>query len=165
MPGERYRAPAGGAGPRHGPGNSGPGTGLAGTTRQTVGVAAVAPAGSRTRALLAGVGAAAGGAVVYALLGQVDLGLGLVAVAGFVGWVVAIAIVWGAGAVGPIPRQPLVAALLGAGAIVAGLLLAWAWSRIEGGVLGPLEYTDQRYGPLAYLEIVVAGAIAGLRAR
>jgi len=126
---------------------------------------AMTPPGSRSRAVLAGSAAAGGGAVVYALLGQVDLGLGLLAVAAFVGWVVAIAIVWGAGAVRPIPRQPLVAVLLGAGAIVAGLLLAWAWSRVEGGVLGPLEYTDQRYGPVAYLEILVAGAVAGLRAR
>jgi hypothetical protein len=110
-------------------------------------------------------GAAGGGAAVYALLGQVNLGLGLLAVAAFVGWVVAIAIVWGAGAVRPIPRQPVIAALLGAVAIVVGLLLAWAWSRVEGGVLGPLEYTDQRYGPVAYLEILVAGAVAGLRAR
>ena len=163
-PGERYRAPAAGApsgrgpGSRPDPGTASPGSSAARDTRAQ-------STGSPTRGVLAGVGAAAGSALVYALLGQVDLGLGLLAIAAFVGWVVAIAIVWGAGAARPIPRQPLIAALLGAGAIVVGLLLAWAWSRVEGGVLGPLDYTDQRYGPVAYLEILVAGAVAGLRAR
>jgi hypothetical protein len=162
-PGERYRAPAAGAPPGRGPGGRpATGTPVAGSSAAA---ATGAESGSRTRGVLAGVGAAAGGALVYAVLGQVDLGLGLIAVAAFVGWVVAIAIVWGAGAARPIPRQALIAALLSAGAIVAGLLLAWTWSRVEGGVLGPLDYTDQRYGPVAYLEILVAAAVAGLRAR
>lgn len=167
-PGERYRAPAGGAAPGRGPGAAARGpaaSSAAGGPAAGTGDGATTASGGQTRAILAGAGAAGGGALLYAGLGQIDLGLGLLAVAAFIGWVVAIAIVWGAGEARPIPRQPIVAALLGAGAIVLGLLLAWAWSRTEGGVLGPLDYTDQRYGPVAYLEILVAGAVAGLRAR
>jgi hypothetical protein len=162
VPGERYRAPAAGASAGRGPGggSGSTGGGLPGAPGTTG-----SPSGTRARAIVAGGCAAGAGALAYAALGQIDLGLGLLAVAAFVGWVVALALVWGAGAASPIPRQAIIAGLLGGGAIVVGLLLAWAWSRVEGGVLGPLDYTDQRYGPVAYLEVLVAGVVAGLRAR
>src|SRR5829696_445658 len=122
-------------------------------------------AGSTRRAILAGAVTATAGAVLYALLGQVNLDPGLVIVAGFIGWATAIAVVWGAGAAAPIPRQPVVAAVLGGASIGSGLLIAWAISRVEGGVLDPLGYTNARYGPLAYLAIGVAAGLAWLRAR
>jgi len=108
---------------------------------------------------------AAVGAIVYALLGEINLDPGLVIVAAVVGWAVALALIWGAGVAAPIPRQALIAAAIAGGAIVVGLLLAWAISRVEGGVLDPVGYTDERYGPLAYLEIGVAAGLAWLRAR
>ncbi len=56
------------------------------------------------------------------------------------------------------------AGALAGGSVVLGLLLGWAGARVEGGVLAPLEYLDQRYGPLAWLNVLVAaigGRLAG----
>ena len=56
-------------------------------------------------------------------------------------------------------------ASLAAGAILAAILLDWAWAGVQGGVLGPLDYISQRYGPPAVLDIGVAALLAGLHAR
>ena len=116
----------------------------------------------RSRALLAAVAVAVAGAALFALLSQVDLGFGLVAIAMFIGWAVSLALVWNGA---EIPRRPIVGAVLGGGAIVLGLLLSWAWGRAEGGALDPLAYVNERFGPLAYLEILAAGAVAWYRSR
>jgi hypothetical protein len=108
------------------------------------------------------VGIAVIGAILFAVLSQVDLGVGLVAIAMFIGWSVALALVWNGAA---IRRRGVVGGLLGGGAIVAGLLIAWGWGRVEGGALGPFDYVNERYGPLAYLEIAAAGAVAWYRSR
>ena len=117
---------------------------------------------ARAVAIAAALVVAIVGAILFALLSQVDLGIGLVAVAMFIGWAVALALVWNGAA---IRRRAVVGALLGGGAIVAGLLIAWAWGRVEGGALGPLDYVNERYGLLAYLEIVAGGAVAWFRSR
>lgn len=119
----------------------------------------------------------AAGAAGFALASQLDLGAGLLALAGFIGWAVALALPRD---VTPPPRgggEPRgtaadargrrirVAVLLGVLAITLGLAMSWALSRIQGGVLPPLEYLDQRYGPLAWLHVGVAAVLAGLRAR
>ncbi len=105
------------------------------------------------------------GAVLVAVLGSFDIGAGLLAVSGFIGWATGVAIVWGGvpggGARG---RRGLWSAGLAAASIVVGLVLLWAWSRVEGGVLDPIGYLDERFGPIAYLNIVVAAAVAWLRA-
>ena len=117
---------------------------------------------SPTRAVIAGVVVAILGALLFALLSQVDLGFGLVAIAMFVGWAVALALVWNGA---PIPRRPVVGAVLGGGAIVAGLLLAWGWGRLEGGALDPLGYVNERFGVFAYLEVLAAAGVAWYRSR
>jgi hypothetical protein len=118
--------------------------------------------GDRTRAIVAGVVVAILGALLFALLSQVDLGFGLIAIAMFVGWAVALAIVWNGA---PVARRPVVAAVLGGGAIVAGLLLAWGWGRMEGGALGPLEYVNERFGVVGYLDVLAAAGVAWYRSR
>jgi hypothetical protein len=115
-----------------------------------------------TVAILAALVVAAVGALLFAVISQVDLGFGLVAIAMFIGWTVALALVWNGAA---IPRRPVVAAVIGGGAIVGALLLAWAWGRLEGGVLGPLDYVNERFGPVAYLEVAAAGLVAWFRSR
>ena len=117
---------------------------------------------SPTRAILAGVVVAILGALLFALLSQVDLGFGLVAIAMFVGWAVALALVWNGAS---IRRRPVIGALLGGGAIVVGLLLAWGWGRLEGGALDPLAYSNERFGVFAWLEILAAGTVAWYRSR
>ena len=62
-------------------------------------------------------------------------------------------------------RRVAVAGVLGAAAIVAAILLMnWAWSRGVGGVLDPWTYVDERYGPLALVDVVVAAIAGALRA-
>ena len=78
---------------------------------------------------------------------------------------VGVAIAWGGvpggGARG---RRGWWSAGLAAASIVVGFVLLWVWSHVEGGVLDPIAYLEERFGPIAYLNIVVAAAVAWLRA-
>jgi hypothetical protein len=128
---------------------------------------AAGPAGDIARAVAAAGAAVAAGALVMFALGLVDLGAGLIAAAAGVGWAVALALIWGAGAsVLPARRARMtLAAGLGAAAIVLGFLLDWGWARSEGGVLDPAAYLDARYGLLAWAIIGAGAAAAAWRAR
>jgi hypothetical protein len=116
---------------------------------------------------------AAAGTALFAVLGSFDLGPGMLVVAAFVGWVVALAVVWAAPAAGHAARgaghrsrsRAAAATMLGAGSVVAGLVVLWLWSRLEGGVLGPIAYADARFGLLAVVQALIAALVAGIRAR
>ena len=101
------------------------------------------------------------------MLGSFDIGAGLLAVSGFIGWAVAVAVVWGGDAGRRTRRGQRArwAVALAAGSIVARARGPVGWSRVEGGVIDPFAYLDERFGPVAYLNILVAGAVAFLRAR
>jgi len=143
-PGERYRArPAEGIAP----------AALATATRPTPAARAASPFVVATA-----------GALLIAVLGSFDIGAGLLAVSGFIGWAVGISIVWGGVPGGDRARRGLWSAGLAAASIVVGFVLLWIWSHVEGGVLDPMAYLDERFGPIAYLNIVVAAAVAWLRA-
>ncbi len=151
-PGERYgTSPATGAGSQ----------GIAGSH------VAGAPGRRFVRSLVAADLVATAGAVAVFLLGMLDIGPGLIAVAAAIGWAVALALVWGGGARSIRSRaaRMALAAGLAAGAIAVGFLLNWAWSRAEGGVLDPAAYLDQRYGLLAWVDVAVAAGAGALRAR
>ena len=106
------------------------------------------------------------GALAFFLLGLLDLGTGLLVVAAFIGWVVALALVWTGHDEIPAARTRMgIAAMLGAWSIVAAILVDWVYALIQGGVLGPLDYVAQRYGIVALLSVVVAAGVAALRAR
>ncbi len=125
------------------------------------------PAGFSARGVMLAVLVAGIGALAFFVLGQLDLGPGLLAVAAFTGWMTAVALVdlgGGAGMPSGTGRIALAAGLAG-GAILAAILLDWAWAAMQGGVLGPLDYVGARYGPAALLDVGVAGLLAGLRAR
>jgi hypothetical protein len=151
-PGDRYR------------GDRPPVSGAADGTTSGAGTSGtrIPAARGRTTAVLAAVVVAVVGAILFGLLSQIDLGVGMLVVAMFIGWAVALALVWNGAT---IPRRGALGAVLGGGAIVGGLLVAWIWGRVEGGALGPLDYVNERYGPLAYLEVVAAGAVAWYRSR
>ena len=102
--------------------------------------------------------------IARAVIGQVDLGPGTLAIAAFAGWAIALALVWGAAGV-PIRRRAMVAAVIAGLAIAAGLVLESLIARLGGGVLGPIDYINERYGVLGYVEIAVAAAVAAFRAR
>ena len=106
------------------------------------------------------------GALLFFLLGLLDLGVGLLAVAAFAGWATALALVWwGRDALPAVSTRVAVAAILGGWSVVGGILVDWVYGRLQGGVLGPLDYISQRYGLVAWLSILVAAGIAALRAR
>jgi hypothetical protein len=145
-PGERYRRAPGATPPRTTP----PG---AADTRVT------------RRAIIAAVLVADAGALGLFLLSQVDLGAGLLAVAAFVGWATGLALIWwGRDAVAGHAR-PAVAALLAGWSVVLALVLDWAWSLVQGGALGPVDYAFARFGWVGPLAIAVAAGAAALRAR
>lgn len=122
------------------------------------------PEGSARRGILAALSAATAIAVARALVGQLDLGPGTLAIAAFAGWLVALGLIWGA-AGARIGRRGLLAALIAAASIAVGLVLESLFARLGGGVLGPLEYVAARYGLLGYAEILVAASVAWIRAR
>jgi len=106
------------------------------------------------------------GALAFFLLGLLDLGTGLLVVAAFIGWVVALALVWTGRDAIPASRSRMgIAAMLGGWSIVVAILVDWVYALIQGGVLGPLDYVLQRYGIVALLSVVVAAGVAALRAR
>ena len=153
-PGERYT----GSGARPGGATSAPGADGAAIASPTSG------AGSVRRGILAAASVALVAALGRAIVGQVDLGPGTLVIAAFVGWMVALALVWGAGG-RKFRRRAPVAAVLAGGAILGGVLLEWALALAGGGVLGPLDYISERYGLLVWAEIVVAASVAAFRAR
>jgi hypothetical protein len=106
---------------------------------------------------------AVAGALLVAVLGSFDIGSGLLAVSAFVGWAVGLAIIWG-GTPGGRGRTGAWSAGLAAASIVAGFVLLWIWSHVEGGVMDPIAYLDVRFGPVAWLDIAVAAVVAWLRA-
>ncbi len=125
------------------------------------------PAGLSARGLILAVIVADIGAFAFFVLSQLNLGPGLLAVAAFTGWVTAVALVdlGDRAALPPGRRRIVLATGLAGGAILAALLLDWAWAAVQGGVLGPLDYIGERYGPAALLDVGVAGLLAGLHAR
>lgn len=162
-PGERYGAgPGSAAGPGSGP--AGPGSAPAGHRSGAGPAAMLGPRGSR--ALVTALLVADAGALLFFVLGLVDLGIGLVAVAAFTGWVTALALVWwGRRAIPVATTRMVIGALLGGWSVVGGIIVDWVYALFQGGVLGPLDYVAQRYGLVALLCVVVGAGVATLRAR
>jgi hypothetical protein len=48
---------------------------------------------------------------------------------------------------------------------VVAIILDWGYALMQGGVLEPLDYVAQRYGPWGPLSVVVAALVAAWRAR
>ncbi len=106
------------------------------------------------------------GAVLFFLLGLLDLGIGLVAIAAFTGWTTALALVWWGRDAIPVTRTRVaIGAFLGGWSVAGGILVDWIYALLQGGVLGPLDYVAQRYGMVALLALVVGAGVAALRAR
>jgi len=109
--------------------------------------------------------AIAGAAAIVVLGGVLTLTELLVVVAGFTGGGVGIALRWGAGEQLARRRRVVIALALALGAVALGQLGLWQYGRSEGGVLGPLDYLGQVYGPLVLVEFAAAGVLAWLAAR
>lgn len=118
--------------------------------------------------MLGAVAVALGGGVVTFLIAGLDVGPGLLAVAGGAGWLTGLALAGGAraghGEDAGRGRAALAAVLAGWG-IAAGILGDGVRSLAEGGVLAPWAYADERFGPLAVAFVAVAAIAGGLRGR
>jgi len=124
-------------------------------------------AGAHAGPLIVAVLVANVGALLFFGLGQVDLGAGLLAVAAFLGWATALALVWRGreAAIGDRRIRAAMAAVLGGWAVAGGILLDWLYALVQGGVLGPLDYAVERYGLVGPLAIAIAAVVALVRAR
>jgi hypothetical protein len=90
---------------------------------------------------------------------------GLLAVAGIGGWLVGAAVRTGAGAALPAPRRVALSVGLALAGVALGQLGLWAYSQVEGGALGPVEYLAEVFGFLVPLELGLAGVAAWVAAR
>jgi hypothetical protein len=121
---------------------------------------------SAARGAKLAVGAAAAGAVAITILGGVlAVSAGLLVVAAATGWAVALGLRVGAGETVPTGRRVRLALGLALLAVVLGQLGLWLYARTEGGVLGPLDYLGETFGPLVPLELVAAALASWFAAR
>jgi hypothetical protein len=122
------------------------------------------------RSLAYGVaGAVAGAAILFMLAGPLSVDTGLLIVGAAVGWGVGLAVRTGAalarGGAGSAGRRIALAITFALASCVVAWVGAWAWSHVQGGVLGPLDFLAQVYGLLvpAQLAFTAAGAAIGSR--
>ena len=119
------------------------------------------------RWLVAAIVVADVGALAFFVLGLLDIALALVLVAGFFGWATGVTLVYrGREAVIRDPRRRIAtASFLGSWAVAGGMLLDWAYGLAQGGVLGLVPYTVERYGLVALAALVAGAFVAAYRAR
>jgi hypothetical protein len=118
------------------------------------------------RGAMSAVLAAAGGAAAITFLGGLmAVSAGLLVVAAATGWAVALGLRIGAGERLSAARRVRFAVGLALLAVVLGQLGLWLYARTEGGVLGPLDYLGETFGPLVPLELAGASIAAWLTAR
>ena len=117
--------------------------------------------GSFGRALAFGALTAMGVAAAIAVFGGVVLvTAGLIALAALGGWAIGIAIRAGSAGTVAADRRAVMGAVLAALAVLGGQLGLWLFARYEGGVLGPVDYLAETFGPLVPIELAFA-AVAG----
>jgi len=116
----------------------------------------------RSRAVLFASAVALGLAAAITAAGILEITAGLIAVAAIGGWAVAWALRPGGLSVRDRLGTAIALALVG---VVLGQVGLWIYGRIEGGVLGPLDFLAEVYGPLVVLQIAAAAVAAWWTAR
>jgi len=121
---------------------------------------------SPTRGLIAGALVAVAGAALIVLVGGVlALTVGLIVVAGAMGWLVPLAIGRWAGPILRPSRRAWSAAIIALGGVLLGQAGLWLYASSEGGVLSLPDYLGEVYGPLVPIQLVIAPVIAWVTAR
>jgi hypothetical protein len=130
----------------------------------------MAPVDRPGPAIAKGLGAGALAAVVIVLLGGLlGVSAGLLVVALVTGW--GVARVMAGGPAGGPPGEaadrsrPWLAVAIAVGAVAAGQLGLWLFARLEGGVLSPIDYLAQTFGPLVPVQLIIGGVAAWWTAR
>ena len=115
-------------------------------------------------ALAAAVAVVGAAAIVY-LGGVLAISAGLIPVAGGLGWAIGAALRWGAGE--HLSKRSRVGAAIGLAiaAIALAQLGLWQFARSEGGVLPPLDYLLEVFGPLVPLELGAGTLLAWIATR
>ena len=111
------------------------------------------------------IAALVGAALIVVFGGALAVSAGLLVVASGVGYAVGLATVIGAGDTLSARARPWIAAALAALGVVLGQIGLWLFARAEGGVLTPIDYLGQTFGPLVPVEVLLAAAVAWWRAR
>lgn len=87
--------------------------------------------------------------------GLLTVTAGLIVLAGFAGWLL-----------GKLVSPPIAAAGVAIATIAVGFLGIWLFGRIEGGVLGPIEYLAEVEGPIVLgLSLLAGGGMAAAASR
>ena len=121
---------------------------------------------SLARGVAIAVAAAGVGAVAIVILGGVlTVTAGLIIVAAAVGWGIGAGLRFGAGPHLPPRRRLAIAIILAIVSIGLGQAGLWQHAQNEGGVLAPLDYLAEVYGPLVPLQLVAAAVAAWVGAR
>lgn len=124
------------------------------------------PAASVARGVAVALVVALVGVIAIVVLGGVlAVTGGLLVVAALLGWAVGEALRVGAGPHLKGGRRVGVALLIALGAVVVAQLGLWQYARIEGGVLPPLDYLAEVFGPLVPGQLLVAAIAARIGAR
>ncbi len=113
--------------------------------------------------------AAIGAAVLFGLAGPLSVDTGLLVAGVAVGWVVGVAVRTGAARArmpaGDPGTRVATAIVLALAACVVAWVGTWAWSHVQGGVLGPAELLIQVYGLLVPAQLLFATAAAAVGSR
>ena len=155
-PSDRYRAAQ-----EHGPAAANPSTEPAITP---LGATEDRPSPARGVAFGALVAIVGAGALTL-IGGALAVSAGLLVVAATIGYAVALVTVTGAGQTVSRSRRAGIAAILAGLGVLVGQVGLWLFARAEGGVLAPIDYLGQTFGPLVPLELLLAVAVAWWRAR
>ena len=106
---------------------------------------------SRNERIVRGIGVALVGVLAFVVLGgPLSVTVGLVAVAGVIGWLTGMLV----------RPDKAIAAVIAVASVAAGLVGVWLFAGIEGGALGLVDYLAQVQGILVPIELAVAGALA-----
>lgn len=106
-----------------------------------------------------------GAAAIVVLGGVATITIGLIVVAGVIGFAVAVALQLGAGGTLSRGRRIGLAVGLTVASIALGQVGLWQYALIEGGVLSLVDYLGEVYGPLVIVEFVVGAVVAWVAAR
>jgi hypothetical protein len=111
------------------------------------------------------IAALVGAALIVVFGGALAVSAGLLVVASGVGYAVGLATLIGSGDTLSAGARPWIAAALAALGVALGQVGLWLFARAEGGVLAPIDYLGQTFGPLVPVEVMLAAGVAWWRAR
>jgi hypothetical protein len=106
-----------------------------------------------------------GAAAITLAGGLVTITAGLLVVAAVVGWAVAVAVAYGAGASLTGRTRTLISVLTALISVGLGQVGLWLLARGEGGVLPLIDYLGETFGILVPLQLAIAGLVAWVRSR